>query len=313
MAKAKKGYDDSFTNMLLKAADNELASLAEEETLSQTTEYISTGSLALNGLLSSDIFKGIPNNKIVGLCGEEATGKTFIALQACREAQAKGYIVVYFDSENAVEKDTFVKMGVDTKKVLYLPVDTLENFRDQAVRIVNKYNETEEKDKPKLFFVLDSLGGLSSKKEINDIETGNDKADMTKGKIAKSIFRVLGMKLAKAKIPMIITSHVYDAQSFIPAKILAGGCLTEETKIKMADGTLASIKDVKKGDFVVTMFGDKEVLDTFHYHKKVIEFEFSDGYVLKCTESHKFLTEFGGELRWTEAKKLNVDDEIIIL
>lgn len=221
---SKKNFESSFTSMLLKAGDNELASLAEEETLSTTTEFIHTGSYALNGLISGDIYKGIPNNKIVCLCGEEATGKTFVCLQTAREAIKMGYLVVYFDSENATDKEAMQKMGIDTKKVLYFPVDTIENFRDQAVRIVNAYNEEADEKKPKLFFILDSLGALSSKKEIKDIESGNDKADMTKGKVVKSIFRVLGLKMAEAKIPMLITCHVYDSQgSYIPEKVMASG------------------------------------------------------------------------------------------
>lgn len=226
MAAKKKGTtpDDTFTAMLLKAGENDLATLAEDETLSNTTDWIDTGCLALNGLITADIFKGIPNNKVIALAGEEATGKTFIALQVARQAINKGYLVAYFDSENAVEKEGFLKMGVNPKKVLYFPVDTVEDFRDQAVRIVNEYNKQDEDKKPKLLFILDSLGGLSTRKEIADIESGNDKKDMTRAPVIKSVFRVLNKKMALAKIPMLITNHVYENQGgYIPEKVMSGG------------------------------------------------------------------------------------------
>lgn len=218
------GASDSFLRSLIKASGNENASLMSEETLSNTTDWLDTGSFALNGLMSADIFKGIPNNKVIGLAGPESTGKTFLVLSIAKMAVEKGYAVAFFDSENSTEKEMLVKRDMDPSKFMYYPVDTVQNFRGQMVNIINKYNETPEEKRCKMLIILDSLGSLSTTKEIDDAETGSDKKDMTRPGQIRSVFRVLGLKLAKAKIPMLVTNHVYDKiGEYIPTKEMSGG------------------------------------------------------------------------------------------
>jgi len=218
---------DSFLKSLIKESGNELASLMSEETLSNTTDWIDTGSLALNGVMSADIMKGIANNKIVGFAGPESTGKTFLVLSIARMAVEKGYVVAFFDSENSTEKEMLVKRDMDPSKFMYFPVDTVENFRNQTIKIINKYNSVEEsqRDKrPKLLLILDSLGNLSTRKEIGDSEADSEKKDMTRPGLIKSVFRVLSLKLAQAKVPMLVTNHVYDIiGAYVPTKEMAGG------------------------------------------------------------------------------------------
>lgn len=223
-SKVKSTNTDSFLKSLIKESGNELASLMSEETLSNTTDWIDTGSYALNGLMSADIFKGIPDNKIVGFAGAESTGKTYLVLSVAKMAVEKGYVVAFFDSEHSTEKEMLVNRDMDPSKFMYFPVDTVENFRNQAIKIVNKYNDTNDVNKPKLLFILDSLGNLSTNKEMGDSESGSEKKDMTRPGIIKSVFRVLSLKLAKAKIPMLITNHTYASiGSFIPTQEMAGG------------------------------------------------------------------------------------------
>lgn len=221
---AKKGVTDSFLKTLLKATGNEYATIMSEDALSNTTEWISTGSRALDGLLGADIFRGIPNNKIVAFAGEKSVGKTYLLLAIAKEAIKMGYIITYFDSENSTEKEMVVKRAIDATKMGYVPIDTAENFKNQANALVNEYIANTNPNKPKLMIILDSLGNLGSNKEMSDADKGENKVDMTSAKAVKSIFRVLSLKLAKAKIPLLMSNHVYtDSSGFIPKKIMSKG------------------------------------------------------------------------------------------
>ncbi len=218
------GASETFLKSLIKVSGNENASLMSEETLSNTTDWLDTGSFALNGVMSADIFKGIPNNKVIGLAGPESTGKTYLVLSIAKMAVEKGYAVAFFDSENSTEKEMLVKRDMDPTKFMYFPVDTVQNFRNQLVNVINKYNESPEDKRPKLLVILDSLGNLSTTKEVEDAETGSDKKDMTRPGQIRSVFRVLSLKLAKAKVPMLVTNHVYDKiGEYIPTKEMGGG------------------------------------------------------------------------------------------
>jgi RecA/RadA recombinase len=222
--KTSSTFESSFLQSLIKESGNELASLMSEETLSNTTDWLDTGSMALNGLLSADIFKGVANNKIIGFAGPESTGKTFLVLSIARLAVQRGYVVAFFDSENSTEKEMLVKRDMDPSKFMYFPVDTVENFRNQTIKIINKYNEADKDKKPKLLLILDSLGNLSTRKEIGDSESDSEKKDMTRPGLIKSVFRVLSLKLAQAKVPMLVTNHVYDIiGAYVPTKEMAGG------------------------------------------------------------------------------------------
>lgn len=314
-AKTKLSSDSSniFLKSLIKESGNELATLMSEETLSNTTDWIDTGSFALNGLFSADIFKGIPNNKVIALAGEESVGKTYLSLELAKHAIASGYSILYFDSENSTEKEMVVKRAIDASKIVYLPVDTIEDFRDQVVRIANKVNDTDVESRPKLLIILDSIGNLSTRKEIKDIETGNDKKDMTRASIVKSVFRVLNLKLAKVKIPMIINAHVYaDVGSFIPRKTLSGGCLTKDSMVLMHNKRYKNINDINVGEFVQTLMGKKEVINIFNYkNRDIITFELEDGSVINCTENHKFLVLDNDNYIWKTAEELNENDFIL--
>jgi RecA/RadA recombinase len=115
--------------------------------------------------------------------------------------------------------------GIDTKRVAVVPVATIQEFRTQAVKILDKYIEDKtSKDRPPMMFVLDSLGNLSTDKEMQDIADGKDTRDMTRAQLVRGAFRVLTLKLGKAKVPLIVTNHVYDVVgSYVPTKKMGGG------------------------------------------------------------------------------------------
>jgi RecA/RadA recombinase len=209
---------------LLKATGNNDAFIAADS--EDTTIFIDTGSYALNALLSGSIHGGLPNNRITCLAGEQATGKTFFALGICKNFLDSNpdAMVLYFDTENAINSDMVDGRGIDSSRIAIVPVLTIEEFKTQALKIVNAYLE-EEKDKRKpILMVLDSLGMLSTEKEMNDTAEGKNVRDMTKAQLVKGAFRVLTAKLGKAEIPLLITNHTYQVVgAYVPTKDLSGG------------------------------------------------------------------------------------------
>lgn len=215
----------SFFAEFVAEQDDDALSLADDGVASsEFTGYTSTGCLALNGLISADINNGFPNNKILALAGETSTGKTYIALGIVKNFldSNPNAGVIYFDTESAVTKEMMAGRGIDVKRVIISEPSTIEEFRHKAVKYIDSLSE--KKDRPDFLFILDSLGMLSSTKEITDVTEGTEKRDMTKPQLLRGAFRVLRLKLAKAKIPMIVTNHLYQVVgSYVPTQELAGG------------------------------------------------------------------------------------------
>ena len=216
-----------FLKDIIKETGNEYAGIVSDglET-GDVDSFIDTGSYALNALLSGTIFGGLPSNKITAIAGEAATGKTFFALGICKHFldKNKDAGVIYFESESAITKDLVESRSIDSKRMVVVPVATVQEFRHQSIKVVDKYLQQEESQRKPLLFVLDSLGMLSTTKEMEDTAEGKETRDMTRSQIVKAAFRVLTLKLGKAKIPMIMTNHTYDViGSMFPQKEMGGG------------------------------------------------------------------------------------------
>ena len=216
-----------FLKDIIKETGNEYATLVSEGVeAGDVHSYIDTGSYALNALLSGSIFGGLPSNKITAIAGEAATGKTFFALGIVKHFldKYKEGGVVFFESESALTKDLVESRGVNSKRVVIVPVSTVQEFRYQAIRVLDKYIEQKEDERKPIMFVLDSLGMLSTTKEMEDTAEGKETRDMTRSQIVKAAFRVLTLKLGKGKVPMIMTNHTYDViGSMFPQKEMGGG------------------------------------------------------------------------------------------
>jgi RecA/RadA recombinase len=211
---------------LAKAAGNEFASLVDDGIFGGDVEnYIDTGSYVFNALLSGSIYGGLPANKITAIAGESATGKTFFTLGLVKrflDMNEKAG-VIYFESESALTSEMLRERGIDVSRVIHMPVSTVEEFRHQAVKILEKYGE-ETEPRPPLMMCLDSLGMLSTTKEMADISDDTGKRDMTKAQVIKGAFRVLTLMLAKVNVPFIVTNHVYDQiGTMYPTKVMGGG------------------------------------------------------------------------------------------
>ena len=234
-----------FLDTVIKDSGNEFASIVSDGVAAgDVTDYVDTGSYIFNALCSGSIYGGIPSNKVTALAGESSTGKTFFALSVVRnflDANPKGG-VIYFETESAISKEMIESRGIDSQRMVLFPVSTIEEFRTQACRIVDKYMK-EPKREP-MMFVLDSLGMLSTSKEMEDVANDKQVRDMTKSQLIKGAFRVLTLKLGQAKIPMIVTNHTYDViRSYVPTKEMGGG-----TGLKYAASTIIYLGKKKEKD-----------------------------------------------------------------
>ena len=215
-----------FNDLVEQLKDDDTKILADGGASAEFSGCIDTGSFALNALLSGSIYGGVPNNKVTAFAGESATGKTFFMLGVIKQfldANPEGG-VIYFDTEAAVTKSMMETRGVDTKRVVISEPDTIQKFRHSALQIAEKYAAQPDAKRKPMMMVLDSLGQLSSTKEMEDTAEGKETKDMTKAAILKATFRVLNLKLAKIGVPLLVTNHVYDVVgAYIPTKEMSGG------------------------------------------------------------------------------------------
>ena len=237
----------SFLQDVVKEIGNEYASLVSDGVAAgDTSSFIDTGSYIFNGLVSGSIYGGIPGNKITAIAGESSTGKTFFCLgvvQHFLESNPDAG-VIYFESESALSKEQIEERGIDSSRMMIVPVTTVQEFRTQSIRILDKYLEQPADTRQPLMFVLDSLGMLSTSKEVEDSEAGKDTRDMTRAQVVKSIFRVLTLKLGKANVPMLVTNHTYDVVgAYIPTKEMGGG-----SGLKYAASTIIYLSKKKEKD-----------------------------------------------------------------
>ena len=215
----------NFLKNVIKETGNEYGTIVSDGlATADVSGYVDTGSFIFNALVSGSLYGGIPQNKITAIAGESATGKTFFVLGVCKaflesdpEAQ-----VVFFESESAITKEMIESRDIDSSRMVILPVTTVQEFRHQSLAVLSAYEDDEEQ-KP-LLMCLDSLGMLSTTKEIEDTEAGKETKDMTRSQIVKATFRVLTLKLGKLGVPLILTNHTYDViGSMFPQKEMGGG------------------------------------------------------------------------------------------
>jgi len=234
----------SFLDTIIKDVGKEYASLAAD--IDETEEYIDSGSFIFNALISGSIHGGFSANKITAIAGESSTGKTFFSLAVVRNFLDSNpdAAVLYFDTESAITKSLLSDRGIDTSRVVVLNVVTVEDFRTKALQCVDKYLKQDEADRQPMMFVLDSLGMLSTEKEITDALSDKNVRDMTKSQLVKGAFRMLTLKLGQANVPLIVTNHTYDViGSYVPTKEMGGG-----SGLKYAASTIIYLSKKKEKD-----------------------------------------------------------------
>jgi RecA/RadA recombinase len=243
---------------LMKSTKNDLGGLASKGVITgDSTSWLDTGSYALNALISGSIYGGFPMGKVSGLNAPQAAGKTFFLLTTVKEFLDKNPTgaVFYFESESAVSKQMLEERGIDTKRVYVLPVTTIQEFRNQAIKILDGYKASGKtrEDRPPMIMCLDSLGMLSTSKEVEDIAEGKDTRDMTRTQLIKGAFRVLTLKLGEVDVPLILTNHVYASMDMYSPPVISGGSgilyaastLIGLSKRKLKEGTEQIGNDIR--------------------------------------------------------------------
>ena len=233
-----------FLKDIVKEIGDDYTQLASD--ISDSESFIDTGSLVFNGLVSGSIFGGVSSNKITAIAGESSTGKTFFAL-----AVAKSFLdnnpdayTLYFDTESSITRALLESRGIDTKRFVVINVVTIEEFRTKALKAIDKYLQMPIDERKPCLFVLDSLGMLSTEKEIRDALDDKQVRDMTKSQLVKGAFRMLTLKLGQANVPLIVTNHTYDViGAYVPTKEMGGG-----SGLKYAASTIIYLGKKKEKD-----------------------------------------------------------------
>ena len=234
-----------FLKDIIKETGNEYASLVSDGVeAGDVDSFIDTGSYIFNALLSGSLYGGLPSNKITALAGESATGKTFFLMGIVKNFldSNPNSGVIYFESESAITKQMVIDRGIDPERMVILPVTTVQEFRTQSLKVLDSY--LMKADKRPMLMCLDSLGMLSTTKEVEDTSSGKETRDMTRAQVLKAAFRVLTLKLGKAKIPMVITNHTYYVVgSMFPTKEMGGG-----SGLKYAASSIVYLSKKKEKD-----------------------------------------------------------------
>ena len=233
-----------FLKEIVKEIGSDYAQVAADK---ETTEaYIDTGSLIFNGLVSGSISGGVSSNRITAIAGETSTGKTYFALAVVKnflDNNPDAY-ALYFDTESAINKELLESRGIDTKRIAIVEVVTIEDFRGKALKAIDMYLKSPIEDRKPCMFVLDSLGMLSTEKEIRDALEDKQVRDMTKSQLVKGAFRMLTLKLGQANVPLIVTNHTYDViGAYVPTKEMGGG-----SGLKYAASTIIYLGKKKEKD-----------------------------------------------------------------
>jgi RecA/RadA recombinase len=233
-----------FLKDIVKEIGGEYTQLASD--IDETEKYVDTGSYIFNALVSGSIFGGVSGNKITAIAGESSTGKTFFSLAVVKnflDTNPDGYCL-YFDTEAAITKSLVESRGIDTSRLVVVNVVTIEEFRSKALKAVDLYLKKPIEERKPCMFVLDSLGMLSTEKEITDALNDKQVRDMTKSQLVKGAFRMLTLKLGQANVPLLVTNHTYDViGAYVPTKEMGGG-----SGLKYAASTIIYLSKKKEKD-----------------------------------------------------------------
>ena len=192
------------------------------------TDWISTGNYALNYLLSGDFFKGVPLGKVSVFAGESGAGKSYVVSgNIVKHAQEQDIFVVLIDTENALDESWLQALGVDTSesKLLKLNMAMIDDVAKTISTFMDDYRSMDEEDRPKVLFIVDSLGMLMSPTEVNQFEAGDMKGDMgRKAKALKALVTNCVNMFGSYNVGMVVTNHTYASQDmFDPDDKISGG------------------------------------------------------------------------------------------
>lgn len=285
----------------------ETSTLAENEILGNiecAPTHIPCIDIAFCGTLDGGVTSGLTT-----ISGQSRSFKSLLSL-LCAKAYLDKYddaIMIFYDSEMGSSKEYFNSIGIDQDRVLYTPITDIEELKFDVMSQLEQIKRGDH-----VVIVVDSIGNLASKKEVEDALNEKSAADMTRAKQLKSLTRMITPHLNLKNIPMILVAHVYQELGMFPKTVVSGGCVEKGTKVRMADATLKNIEDICVGDMVKTLEGNHAVTATWNpktlangtptcYHVT-----FEDGSTVVCSDIHRFHK--NGE--WEFVTSLNIGDQL---
>jgi GTPase SAR1 family protein len=309
---AKKNNSNSFNFSKLMGIIGEASkktSIMIDNSNEEAT-FINTGIYTLNALLSKSIKSGgVPKSRITVFAGPQGVGKSYLCYNIARNAQKENYNIIYIDTEFSVERLQLPSFGIDVNNnFVLLRNNKVEDIKMFLTSLLEQLKQLKEKgeDVGKTIIFLDSIGQLASIKEIEDALEGKNKQDMSRAKAIKSLFRIISSDLGYLGIPLVCTNHVYM-------------CLTEGHEVLKSDGSYEFIENLKIGDYIQTLDGDKEIVKTENFDNcPIIEILLENGQLLKCTPNHKFLikpewSHDENDECWISAENLKENDVILAI
>lgn len=217
-------------------------------------------------------------------------------------------IILFYDSEFGTPESYFTSFGVPLESVVHSPITDIEQLKFDIMHQLQEIKRGDE-----VMIIVDSVGNLASKKEVEDALKQSSAADMTRAKQLKSLFRMVTPHLTLKDIPMVVVNHVYMTQEMFSKPVVSGGCLAAGSRIRIFDGSSKNVEDITVGDIVSTLQGPKAVTDI--WNPKTLEFgypecyevEFDDETKIICSNHHPFLV--NGE--WVDAEDLIAGMEVV--
>lgn len=273
-------------------------------------DLIQTSVPALNVALSGRLDGGLTPGLTV-FAGPSKHFKTAFSLLLAKAYLDKydDAIVLFYDSEFGTPQAYFETFKIDTNRVVHTPITDLEQLKHDIMQQIADIQRTDN-----IIIIVDSVGNLASRKEVEDALDGKSVADMTRAKQMKSVFRMVTPHLTLKDIPMVVVNHTYQTQETYSKAVVSGGCVVAGTMIQTPDG-LKAVEDFNVGEKVITVDGPKVVThvwnpDTLEVGEpECYEVEFEDGYKVICSDKHKFLIDD----KWVEAKDLSIGQDVSVV
>jgi hypothetical protein len=291
----------SLKEKLLKNSTIKEVAILSESKVYNKKDMIPTSIPLINAALSGSLDGGLTPGLTVLAAPSKHFKSAFSLLMA--GSFLRKYpdgIVLFYDSEFGTPKSYFTSFNIPLDSVIHTPVTDLEQLKFDLSQQLNTLSRDD-----KVIIIVDSIGNLASKKEVEDALKGSSAADMTRAKVIKSIFRIVTPHLTLKDIPMVVVNHTYKEQSLYPKDIVSGGCVVEGTEIQTPNG-LKKVENFQPGDLVNTLSGPMKVTHVWdpntldEGNPECFEITFEDGYTVIVSDEHKFLIDGN----WIEAKNL---------
>lgn len=274
-------------------------------------EWFDTGSLTLNLLISGDMYKGVPDNRVSQFVGDQSTAKTYITKKIMADAIKKGWTIFNINTEGDVELSEYERSGLNTKKIVMVRnidgsiISNAFEVKHSVLKIIEDSNGSD-----KWLINIDSIGNLASKKEMMDAIAGKDVADMTRAKDLKSLFRTTLAKAFDKRIPITLINHEYDSQGFIPQKIISGGKGGRLAATVTLEFTKSQLKKDKDSPVIGAIIRVKAVKNRIAIEGKTIIFWiFFKGGILRHSGLDDLMCEYGIAKRIIINKKKGLEIE----